>query len=178
MASIRSVWRGIALLLGGFAALCTLFAAIVTAAEGWRDHVRAGWPQTEARVDTCAVKHYESRGRWYYIRCRISYPAGAERIEAQIDSGNVPAPERGIWQGSSTATFGDLQSWVDTHPQGMTIVIHYDPDSPKSAALVTTDMPLAGPKTPGNLQLLAITALISVGLLGVGAVGWRPRRST
>src|SRR6266567_6179368 len=41
-------WRGWLLLLAGFfglfAGLCTVFALVVTAAEGWVEHVQAQWP--------------------------------------------------------------------------------------------------------------------------------------
>ena len=173
----RSLWYGLAVLLGGFAALCSIFAGVVTAIEGWREHVQAGWPLAGARVEVCAIRHYESRGRWYYIRCRINYPVRGETVEAQIDSRNLPAPERVFWQSSSAVTYGDFQSWVEAHPPGSTIDIHYDPADPTRAVLVVTDMPLAGPKTPENLQLLGGFALGSVVLLAIGAAGWRPRRA-
>ena len=67
-----------------------------------------------------------------------------------------------------------MQQWVDAHPQGAPIAVHYDPANPVEAVLVVTDMPLAGPTTPGNLKLLAVCAASSVLLLTIARL-IRPR---
>ena len=67
-----------------------------------------------------------------------------------------------------------VEDWVDAHPQGMPIAVHYDPANPKKAVLVATDMPRGGPRTPNNLRLLGIAALSCVVLLTIARVG-RPR---
>ncbi len=65
-----------------------------------------------------------------------------------------------------------LQAWVDTHPTGTPITVHYRPNYPQKAVLVATDMPLGGPRTPGNLKLLGITAAACAALL---AIAWLAR---
>jgi hypothetical protein len=63
-----------------------------------------------------------------------------------------------------------MQEWVDEHPPGTPIAVHYDPANHKKAALVTTDMPLGGPQTPDNLKLLEVTAGICALLLAIAAL--------
>lgn len=89
-------WCGIAALLGLFAGLCTVFALVVTLAEGWQEHARAQWPEVMARVDRCRL-HETSTGRRekYYIHCPLSYAVGAEQIVVNIYSGNAPSPKPG-----------------------------------------------------------------------------------
>jgi len=66
---------------------------------------------------------------------------------------------------------GRMQVWVDEHPQGTLISVHYDPANPRRAGLVETDMPLGGPHTPSNLKLLGIFAISSVVLLTLARIG-------
>jgi len=67
-----------------------------------------------------------------------------------------------------------LQDWVDEHPEGTPIVVRYDPANHKKAVLVTTDMPLGGPRTPNNLRLLGFFAVSFVVLLAIARIA-RPR---
>jgi hypothetical protein len=67
-----------------------------------------------------------------------------------------------------------LQEWVDEHPEGTPIAVHYDPANRKKAVLVTTDMPLGRPRTPDNLKLLGFFAVSCAVLLTVARVA-RPR---
>ena len=65
-----------------------------------------------------------------------------------------------------------MQDWVGQHPEGTPITVHYDPANPKKAALVMTDMPFSGPRTPDNLKLLGFFAVSSLVMLGIGRVAW------
>ena len=90
------MWRGIVGLLGLVAGLCTVFALVVTVAEGWQEHAQAQWPEAKAHIEKYYL-HQSSRGRRdrYYIDCRLSYVVGAEEFVAKVYSGSVPAPT--VW---------------------------------------------------------------------------------
>jgi hypothetical protein len=168
------VWRGIVGLLGLFAGLCTIFALVVSVAEGLQEHAQQQWPETTARVDKCGL-HQSSSGRrdQYYIDCRLTYTVGAEEFVTKIYSGSVPSPT--VWQYPPNQ-IGPLQDWVDNHPQGTPIAVHYNPTNPKKAVLVATDMPRGGPHTPNNLKLLGMAATSCVLLLTIARIT-RPRPS-
>ena len=150
-----------------FSGLCTIFASVVTAAQAWQEHAQARWPEVTARVDTCGLNQTSSGPRRYRIRCRLSYLVGAEQNAANVYSTNVPPPE--VWQypPNQIAPFAE---WVEAHPQGTPIVVHYDPANHRKAALVTTDMPLGGPRTPNNLKVLGVFAVASVLLLTIARI--------
>jgi hypothetical protein len=169
------MWRGIVGLLGLFAGLCTIFALVVTVAEGWQEHAQQQWPETTARVDKCGL-HQSRNGRRdrYYIDCRLTYIVGAEEFVTKIYSGSAPSPA--VWQYPPNQ-IGPLQDWVDYHPQGMLIAVHYNPANPKKAVLVATDMPRGGPHTPINLKLLEIAAVSCLTLLTLARIT-RPRSDT
>ena len=175
-----SGWRGWVLLLTGFfgffAGLCTIFALVVTAAEGWSEHAQAQWPQTTARVQRCGLDIYAHRQESYWIDCSVSYTVRGEDIVAHVHSRSTPAPRRVISQNPSEQ-FDEMQAWVDEHPEGTPIAVHYDPANHKKAVLVTTDMPLGGPRTPNNLKLLGFFAVSCVVLLTIARVV-RPARTT
>jgi hypothetical protein len=164
-------WRGVVGLLGLFAGLCSIFALVVTVAEAWQEHAQAQWPVATARVERCGL-HQTSSGRrdWYYIDCRLSYVVGAEEILAKVYSSSVPSPT--VWQYPPNQ-IGPLQDWVDNHPQGMLIAVHYNPANPKKAVLVATDMPRGGPRTPNNLKLLGMAATSCALLLTIARIGRR-----
>ena len=170
------LWRGIAILLGGFAGLCTIFAAVVTVVQGWQEHTQAGWPAAEARIEKCSVDLYrDSRQRdWYLINCRINYTAGIQDFATTLKSRQTPSPSRVISR-DPWATWRAMQSWGDAHPAGTSIPVHYDPSNYKRALLMETDMPLGGPHTPDNFKVLGLFGTISVVLLGAARLG---RRST
>ncbi len=154
-------WRRLVLLLASFlglvAGLCTVFALVVTAAQGWQEHahgamaggngagsaMRPGYLHAQAGVVLDRLQHqlYGWRGG----NCVPRY------------SRSTPAPRRVIWQ-YPPEQFERLQEWVDAHPEGTPIAVHYDPANHSKAVLVATDMPLGGPRTPGNLRLLGIAA--------------------
>jgi len=162
--------RSVAAVLGLFAGLCSILALVVTLAEGWQEHAQAQWPDATARVQTCGVDLYTHDSEAYWIDCRISYLVGGldghEEIVTEVHSRTTPAPRRVIWQ-YPAAPIGLMQEWVDEHPPGTPIAVHYDPSNPKKAVLVTTDMPLGGPRTPNNLRLLGFFAGSSALLLAI-----------
>jgi hypothetical protein len=160
--------QGLIGLMGLFFGLCAIFAAIVSAAEGWREHAQARWPETTARIQECSVDPYEPlrgpRVVWH-IECRIAYALGFEEVVAKIRSRSVP-------EGKSVAL---MHQWVAEHPPQCSIVVRYDPSDHKNAVLTTTDMPYAGPRTPSNLRLLVIFTLGSVVLITIARrMGKRP----
>ena len=161
------MWLGLSVLVA-LSGLCTLFASVVTAAQAWQEHAQARWPEVTARVDRCGLDQTSSgRREKYYIHCRLSYALGAEQNVTNIYSSNVPSPE--IWQYPPNQ-IGPLEYWVDEHPQGTPIVVHYDPANHRKAVLVTTDMPLGGPRTPNNLKVLGVFAATSVLLLTIARI--------
>jgi uncharacterized protein DUF3592 len=139
-----------------FFGLCTVFAAVVTAAQAWQEHVQARWPEVTARVDDCGLTRTSTREReMFYIRCRLNYTVGAEQHAATIYSIRVPSRELWQYPPNQIAPFED---WVSNHPQGTPIVVRYDPDDHAKVAQWTTDMPRGGPHTPNNVKLLEVCA--------------------
>jgi len=163
--------RGYIVLLTGFfglfAMLCTVFTLLVAAGEGWVEHAQAQWPEATARLQRCGVDVYTHNPETYWIDCSLSYAVRGEDIVSHVHSLSIQAPSR--WQ-YPKGQLEQLQEWVDEHPEGTEIVVHYDPANHKKAVLVTTDMPLGGPRTPSNLKLLEFCAVSSVVLLAIARI--------
>lgn len=170
-----SGWRGFVFLAAAFlaltAALCTVFALVVTAVQAWGEHTQAQWPEVTARVQRCGLKNYVGKWEWYWIDCSLSYTVRGEEIVSHVRSRNTAAPRRIIVQ-YPPGQFELLQEWVDEHPEGTAIAVHYDPANRKKAVLVATDMPGAGPRTPNNLKLLGFCAVSCAVMLGIARAGW------
>jgi hypothetical protein len=166
-------WRGLAVavpgLLGLTAGLCTIFALVVTMAEAWVENAQARWPNAEARVEKCGVDIYTHRPEAYWIDCSIRYTVRGDEIVSHIHSRSTPAPRHVILQYPAQQV-EKLQEWVDQHPEGTPILVHYDPANPKKAVLLTTDMPLGGRRTPDSLKLLTLFAVTCVVLLTIARV--------
>ncbi len=155
--------------LGLFAGLCSIFALVVTAILGWQEHAQAQWPEATAQVQRCGLDIYSHRQQTYWIDCRISYLVGPEEIVTSVHSRSTPSPRRVISQ-HPAMQFGIMQEWVDEHPVGTPIAVHYDPAHHKKAVLVATDMPLGGPQTTDNLRLLGFAAGGCLLLLAVARI--------
>jgi hypothetical protein len=170
-------WRGwvvlLGLLLGVFCGLCTAFALVVSAAQAWVEHTQAQWPKATARVERCGLDIYTHKPEAYWIDCSLRYTVRGEEIVSHVHSRSTPAPRRVISQ-HPAQQFELLQEWVDEHPEGTPIEVHYDPGNHKKAVLVTTDMPMGGPQTPDNLRLLGFFAVSCAVLLAIARVA-RPR---
>jgi|SRR5208282_1047853 len=173
----QSTGRGLVLLLLAFfgltAGLCTAFALVVTAAEAWTEHAQAQWPRATAHVQRCGLDIYIHRPESYWIDCSVIYTVRGEDIVSHVHSLTTPAPRRVIWQ-YPAGQFDLMQEWVDHHPEGTPIEVHYDPAKRSKAVLVVTDMPRGGPQTPNNLKLLGFFAVLSVVLLTLARIV-RPR---
>lgn len=155
----RSIRRAIVGVMTLFAGLCMLFALVVTALEAWSEHAQAQWPEATARIGECALDQYPSHPEDYLIECKIKYPVGTDIMHSKVRSRTTPAPDRLIWS-YPAGTFDRMQQWVAAHGAGTPLTVHYDPADPTRAALLATDMPLGGPRTPGNVKLLGGTAAI------------------
>ncbi len=166
--------RGWVMLMGCFLGLCTIFTLLVTGFEAWQEHAQAQWPEVTASLQSCGIRvsrkgysgPYDSRGGAYYIRCRIRYQVGAEETDTNIYSTSVRAPNL-LNRQDPWAAVCELQAWVDTHPPGTPITVHYHPNHHQQAVLAATDMPQGGPRTPGNLKMLGITAAACAALLAI-----------
>ena len=165
------IWLGLMVLVVLFG-LCTIFASVVTVAQAWQEHLQARWPEATARVDECGLNRTSSgRREKLYIGCRLSYAVGAEQHATDIYSSNVPAPE--IWQYPPNQ-IAPFEEWVDEHPQGTPILVRYNPAEHTKVALVATDTPLGGPRTPNNVKLLEFLAGSFLVLLTIARIT-RPR---
>jgi hypothetical protein len=163
------LWRVCIGVLGVFSGLCAIFAFVVTSLQAWQEHTQAQWPEVTARVERCAVVLYTYKPENYRIDCRLTYAAGADTVAADVYSLTTPAPRRVIGK-HPAAQVELMEDWVEEHPEGTPMVVHYDPANPKKAALVKTDMPRGGPRTPSNLKLLEFFAAASVVLLAVARI--------
>ena len=162
------VWLGL-VALGFFAGLCSLFALLGTVVQGLQEHAQAQWPQTTARVQLCAVDIYTHKPEAYWIACRLTYLVGAAEVVAEVHSRSTPAPRRVISQ-QPAAQIELMQDWVDRHPPGTPIAVHYDPANHAKAVLGATDMPLGGLRTPDNLTLLGYAAGSCALLLAIAKI--------
>jgi hypothetical protein len=166
------------MLMGAFLGLCTIFVLLVTAFEAWQEHTQAQWPQVTASIQSCGVRvsrrgysgPFDSGGGSYYIRCHIGYQVGAQEAVANIYSTSTRAPNL-LNRQDPFAAVGELQAWVDTHPPGTPITVHYNPNHHQKAVLAATDMPMGGPRTPRNLKLLEITATACAALIAMALLG-------
>jgi hypothetical protein len=166
------LWLGLMVLVV-LLGLCTTFALVATVAQAWQEHGQARWPEVTARVDTCGLIQ-SSTGRkhgWYYISCRLSYAVGAEQNATNIYSSKVPPADVQQYPPNQIRPF---EEWVDQHPPGTPIVVHYDPAHHTKVVLVANYMPRGGPRTPNNVKLLEFLAG-SFLVLGAIARITRPR---
>jgi Protein of unknown function (DUF3592) len=163
-------WRGFVLLLASFlgllAGLCAVFVLVATAAQAWQDHVHAQWPEATAQVQRCGLDIYMHKPESYRIDCSIRYTVRGEDVVSHVYSRSTAAPRRVIGQ-YPPQQFERLQEWVDAHPKGIPIAVHFDPANQGKAVLVVTDMPLGGSSMPGDLKLLGIAAASCVVLLAI-----------
>jgi len=165
------LWLGLMVLVLLFG-LCAIFATVVTVAVALQEHAQARWPEVTARVDECGLKRTSTgRRQNFYIRCRLSYAAGAEQHAANIYSRSVPSRE--VWQYPPNQ-IAPFEEWVNDHPQGTPIVVRYDPADYTKIVLVAANPPLGGPQTPTNVKLLEFLAG-SFLVLGTIARITRPR---
>ena len=156
------------------AGLCTVFGLVVTVGEAWQEHSEGQWPEVTGQIQKCGVDLYNPSGTEYFrIDCEIGYSVGDTEITTEVYSRTIPSPQRMIWQ-YPTGQIGTMQDWVDQHPRGTPIVVHYDPANRRNAVLVATDMPLGGPRTPSNMKLLEAVAASFVILLTIAQI-IRPR---
>jgi uncharacterized protein DUF3592 len=165
------IWLGLMALVLLFG-LCTVFASVVTVVQAWQERAQARWPEVTARVEECGLRRTSTgRRENFYIRCRLSYVAGAEQYATNIYSRSVPSREVSQYPPNQIAPF---EEWVNDHPQGTPIIARYDPANPTKIVLVAAHMPGGGPRTPTNVKLLEFLAG-SFLILGTIARITRPR---
>jgi hypothetical protein len=173
-------WRGpvrmLASFLALFSGLCTVFALAVTATQAWQEHVEAQWPEATAQVQRCGLDIYMRRAESYRIDCSIRYTVSGEEVASHVHSRSTPAPRR-VLGSNPEQQFDSLQAWVNAHPKGTPIMVHFDPADHRKAVLVGTDMPLGGSPTPDNLKLLGAAAGSCIVLLLIARI-MRPRSVT
>lgn len=170
-------WHRLVVVLAGFfclfTGLCTVFMLVVTAALAWQDRVHAQWPEATAQVQQCGLDPYPPDPKYYRIGCAIGYTVRGAEIVSHVYSRTTLDPRQIIWE-CSPPQFGRMQEWVDAHPKGAPIAVHYHPASHSKAVLIATDMPLGGSQTPFCLRLLQIAAVSCVVLLAIVRIV-RPR---
>jgi hypothetical protein len=159
-------------------ALFTAFVAVATGAQAWVEFRHGQWPATSAHIERCDLKPYQSStGRRlehsaYYIACDISFETTqGQSVRTTIRSRRVASPEYTV--PDTGPRIGQMQSWVDQHPPGTVLAVHYDPSDQRHVVLSGTDMPEAGPQTANNVRLLVVCAT-ACGLLSLIARVLRP----
>lgn len=168
----RRITQLLAVFFGLFAGLATIFALIVTVAEGWQEHIQKRWPEVMAQVQRCSLEVSPFNSSYYWIDCSIRYELQGEPIISQVHSRTTPAPGRWISQ-YPAGQFDRMRRWVDAHPERTPVKVRYDPAHPDKVVLVTSDMPRGGPRTPNNLKLLGICAASCVVLLTIARMARR-----
>jgi hypothetical protein len=166
-------WRRLVLTLAGFfglfTGLCVVFLLLVTAALAWEDHAHAQWPAATAQIQRCDLDQYPPDPKYYRIDCSVSYIVHGEEILSHVYSRTTLDPRRIRWE-YPTPQFKKLQEWVDTHPKGTLIAVHYDPASHEKAVLIVTDMPLGGTQVLGCFRLLEVAAASCVVLVTIARI--------
>jgi hypothetical protein len=153
---------GLAALLGLFAGLCTIFAAIVTLVE-WRDaHVQAGWPLVSAmveRADLVAVPRNSGGGgaTTWHLRYRVHYELNGTRRAATVMSRTA----------FSEADAAVLQAWAGQHGKGQPVDVRYDPPRDSRAVFASTEVADAVNRLATDCKLLAMFAAAAAGLLAL-----------
>jgi hypothetical protein len=68
-----------------------------------------------------------------------------------VTSHKVLAPDKVFfrWPANQVGE-SEMQSWVDEHTEGTSILVHYDPVKHAKVVLVDTDMPLGDAKHPAT----------------------------
>ena len=148
------------------AGLCTIFALVVTVIQAWIEHNQAQWPEVTAQFKKCEMAVYRSRSQSYWIDCSLTFDVGGETVLTHLHSGSAPAPQRVIWA-SRPYLFDYMQAWVDQHPPGAPVTVHYDPANRSRVVYLGSDMPAAGPRTPSNVKLLDFFAIGFIVLFAV-----------
>jgi hypothetical protein len=140
------------------AGLCTIFALVTTAIQAWIEHNQVQWPEVTAQVKKCEMALYRQRTESYRIDCSLTFDVGGEPVLAHLRSASTPAPRRVIWA-SRPYQFDYMQAWIDQHPAGTPVTVHYDPANRSRVVQLKYDMPAAGPRTPGNVKVLELFAI-------------------
>lgn len=170
-------WRRLVLTLAGFfglfTGLCVVFLLLVTAALAWEDHAHAQWPEAMAQIERCDLDQYSPDPKYYRIDCSVNYTVHGEEIVSHVYSRTTPDPLHVIWE-YPKPMFERLEEWVDAHPKGTRIAVHYDLANHRKAVLIVTDMPLGGTQIPGCLRLLEVAAASCAVLLTIVRI-LRPR---
>lgn len=163
--------RGFVLLAGAFFGVCAGCSALVTATEAWQDHVRAHWPAATAQIKTCKVNFAYAEEKYLNIACLIRNNIATETLDATVMSRKARAPDAAIfrWPPHQIGET-EMQSWVDAHPAGTSIPVHYDPAQHATAVLIDVGMPLGDARTPGNLRATGLFAAISAAILALGLI--------
>jgi hypothetical protein len=169
--AVRTTWRGLVMLAGAFFAVCAAFTALITAIEAWQEHVQARWPDATAQIRSCVIDVAYSEEKYVHIVCSVRFVAEKATIEATVTSRKARAPDKVLfrWPANQVGET-EMQSWVDGHPAGTSIQVHYDPANHAKVVLVDADMPLGDARTPGNLRVLGIFTAISAPVLALGLI--------
>jgi hypothetical protein len=139
---------GCLLLLGATVALP------FTVADWWRERGQATWPQTRAVLDERDVANEESRASntVWILRCRVHFDAGGRTFRSEIHSRGSREP----------AQLARMRDWAAAHEASGEIAIRYDPADPAHTIFDSADVPLGGPRSPGDASI--VTLLGGVGL--------------
>jgi len=170
-------WHGFIWLFGCFAGFLAIFSLVVTIFAAFQEYMQSYWPEATASIQNCSVKRQNTSEEDYYvIDCLIGYVVSDQIVMSHVLSRSLRAPERIIWElnaGQTQQMLDKMREWVDAHPPGMLINVHYNPSSYGKSALVTTDMPLGGPQTQSNVAIAVGFAAISIAMLAIGAIARR-----
>lgn len=63
-----------------------------------------------------------------------------------------------------------MVDWINEHPAGSCIAIRWDPRNPARAVFDSLDIPLGGPRSPGDARIVALAVGLGVLALGLSAL--------
>ncbi|HUE43484.1 MAG TPA: DUF3592 domain-containing protein [Candidatus Sulfotelmatobacter sp.] len=164
----RLLWLALIVLVL-FTGLCTIFAMVTTLPLAWQEHAESQWPQATAQIQTCRVFVSGHKPKSYRIDCALSYEVAGQATQTHLYSRNTPAPRPVAWQ-SPASQFELMQDWVDDHPPGTPIDVHYDPADHRKVVQVASNNSISEPRTPNNRKLSEFFAVSFLFLLVIARI--------
>jgi uncharacterized protein DUF3592 len=154
-------------MLGMFFGLCLLVAVVATAFDTYQDSAHAKWPSVVATITQQTVQRVLSANRHgvtgyvWYIQSGLRYRVDGEELTSSMRSRVTGSMEERAM----------MQRWVAQHQPGTSLSVRYNPRHHDTVVPnAAEDMPETGPQVRGDLNMILIFLVPSVGFITVGRV--------